>query len=257
MKQLNRGCNAGLYPRPERGYTPAMETQSIAADAAYFSDLARETHFYLIRHGESEANARLIVQGHSDYPLDAQGRSQAEATGDWLSDKGVTSLAASPLVRAMETAEILARRAGLPEPEPEPLFIELDTGCFSGLSMEEIQARFPREYEEFRYKSWDAVPGAESASALAERALRAWTYLKDRARETEGAVAAVSHGGFLQWLVRVTFGCRNWMPLLPTGNCGIFHLTVLPTIAGKPAYMQWRLLDHQPAFRGGTVPPIF
>jgi len=234
-----------------------MEAQTTAADAAFFSDLTRETHFYLIRHGESEANARMVVQGHSDYPLNAQGESQAAVVGQWLSDKGITSLTASPLIRAMKTAEILARQAGIPAPTPEPLFIELDTGRFSGLSMEEIQEKFPNEYKEFRYRSWDAVPDAESARALAERAIGAWAFLKERARETKGAVAVVSHGGFLQWLVRITFGCRTWMPLLPTGNCGIFHLTVLPTIIGKPAYLQWKLLDHQLAFRGGTVSPIF
>lgn len=234
-----------------------MDDSVPAADATFFSDLSRETHFYLIRHGESEANARLVVQGHSDYPLNARGESQAAAAGQWLADKGVTSLSASPLRRAMRTAEIIARWAGLSAPKPEPLFVELDTGRFSGLSMEEIQQRFPEEYGEFRYRSWDAVPDAESARDLARRAADAWAYLKEQAQRTSGAVAVVSHGGFLQWLVRITFGCGTWMPLLPTGNCGIFHLTVLPTKSGKPAYLQWKLLNHQPEFPGEATPPIF
>jgi broad specificity phosphatase PhoE len=234
-----------------------MDTLKRAADAAFFANLVRETHFYLIRHGESEANALQVIQGHSDYPLNSRGEAQAAAAGLWLAGKGITSLSCSPLSRARRTAEIIAREARIPAPRPEALFIELDTGCFSGLSLSQIQEKFPQLYEEFRYRSWAAVPDAESAPALAERALRAWEWLKDESLRTPGAVAVVSHGGFLQWLVRVTFGCGSWMPLLPTGNCGIFHLTVLPTQAGKPAYLQWKLLNHQPEFDGGTVPPIF
>ncbi len=228
-----------------------------AADSAFFSDISRETHFYLIRHGESEANARRIIQGHSDFPLNPRGEAQAAAAGRWLADRGITSIITSPLRRASRTAEIIAREAHLPEPIPEFLFLELDTGCFSGFSMEELQEKFPVVYASFRSRSWDAVPDAESASDLAERAVRAWIYLKDLAKETSGAVAVVSHGGFLQWLVRITFGCRSWMPLLPTGNCGIFHLTVLPTEAGQPAYLQWKLLNHQAEPGSGTVPPVF
>ncbi len=234
-----------------------MDGTPSAADSAFFSDLSRETHFYLVRHGESEGNAALIMQGRLDLPLNARGEAQASAAGAWLADKGVTRLYTSPLRRAFRTAEILAARAGLPEPLPVPEFTELDTGEFTGLSVEEIREKFPAVYEEFRWKSWDAVPGAESSASLYARALRGWEFLKARARETEGALAVVSHGGCLQWMVRATFGCRSWMPLLPTGNCGVFHLTVLPTSPGKPVYLQWRLLNSQPAFEGAATPPVF
>lgn len=234
-----------------------MESTIRAVDAAFFSDLARETHFYLIRHGESDANALGVVQGHSDHPLNKRGEAQAAAAGQWLADKGITSLSCSPLKRARRTAEIIAREARLPEPKADGVFIELDTGCFSNLSLPQIQERFPKLYEEFRYLSWGAVPDAESINELASRAVCAWGRLKEEALRTPGSVAVVSHGGFLQWLVRVTFGCQSWMPLLPTGNCGIFHLTVLPTRTGKPAYLQWKLLNHQPDFGEETVAPIF
>ena len=234
-----------------------MDQPISAADAAFFSDLSRETHFYLIRHGESEANASRVVQGHLDYPLNARGESQAAVAGQWLADKGITSFSASPLRRAMRTAEIICGRAKIPAPRAEPLFIELETGVFSGLSVEDIQKNYPKEYAEFRGRSWEAVPGAETESELAARALRAWVYLKDQAQTTSGAVAVVTHGGMLQWLVRITFGCGTWMPLLPTGNCGIYHLIVLPTSVGSPAYVQWNRMDYQPGFEEDHVAPVF
>ncbi len=234
-----------------------MDGSPPAADAAFFADLDRETHFYLIRHGESEGNARLVMQGRLDLPLNPRGEAQAAAAGDWLADKGIGRLYASPLRRAFRSAEIIAARANLPGPLPEPVFTELETGIFTGLSVDEIRERYPEVYEEFRWRSWDAVPGAESSEALYGRALRGWEFLKARAGETEGALAVVSHGGCLQWMVRVTFGCRTWMPLLPTGNCGVFHLTVLPTGPGRPAYLQWKLLNNQPRFEAAATPPVF
>ncbi|NLJ46604.1 MAG: histidine phosphatase family protein [Treponema sp.] len=234
-----------------------MDEAHRAADAAFFSDLGRDTDFYLIRHGESEGNARLVMQGLLDLPLNPRGEAQAEAAGAWLADKGVSRLYSSPLRRALRTAELIAARANLPAPRPDPVFTELDTGLFTGLSVPEIREQHPEVYREFRARSWDAVPGAESSASLYERALRAWEFLKARARETEGAVAVVSHGGCLQWMVRATFGCRTWMPLLTTGNCGVFHLNVHPNAPGRSAYLQWKLINSQPESGLSATPPVF
>lgn len=255
---MNRGDPSGLYPPPGPPvYSRPMDEPERAADGAFFSDLSRTADFYLIRHGESEGNARLIMQGRLDLPLNPRGEAQAAAAGAWLADKGVTALFTSPLRRAYRTAEILAAEAGLPGPRPEPVFTELDTGIFTGLSVEEIRKKHPGIYGEFRARSWEAVPGAESSASLYDRALRGWGFLKDRVRETEGALAVVTHGGCLQWMVRATFGCRTWMPLLTTGNCGIFHLSVHPHPEGRPAYLQWKLLNHQPGFDVSATPPVF
>jgi broad specificity phosphatase PhoE len=70
----------------------------------------------------------------------------------------------------------------------------------------------------------------------------AWAMLRDRVAEAGGKIAVVSHGGFIQWLLRSTFGSRSWMPLFSTANCGIFELFAQPTGAG-PAYLQWRRLN--------------
>jgi broad specificity phosphatase PhoE len=87
--------------------------------------------------------------------------------------------------------------------------------------------------------------------------MEAWTLLRERARGGDRAVACVTHGGFIQWLVRSTFGCRSWIPLLPTGNCGIFELLVVPTGRGRPAYLQWRRLNFQPAASVVPITPVF
>jgi probable phosphoglycerate mutase len=68
--------------------------------------------------------------------------------------------------------------------------------------------------------------------------------LRGRALAGDRAIACVTHGGFIQWLVRATFGCRSWMPLLRASNCGIFELVAGPNDS-RPAYLQWKQLDFQ------------
>jgi len=228
-----------------------------AIDSAFFSDVARPTSFFILRHGETTANAESRIQGRSEYSLNDNGRAQARDLAAYLRDKGIKRLLHSPLARATETASIVAACLDLVEPQPEPHLVELDTGRFTGLTFTEIEARYPVEYAAFRHRSWEAVPDAESAQALYQRATAAWARLKAAAIESGGDVAAISHGGTIQWLVRVTFGCRFWMPLVTTGNCGVFELHVAPTAPGQPAYLQWREINLLPGSDGPRTPPVF
>jgi broad specificity phosphatase PhoE len=223
-----------------------------AADSIFFSPLRAETHFYIVRHGQSEGNAKRIFQGLLDLSLVDEGREQARSAGAWLAAQGVQAVFASPLLRAAETGRIIADACGAPLRFDETLR-ELDTGVFSGLGFEESRFRYPEAYSGFKWRSWDAVPGSEKADVLYERAMRAWTFLRDGAVALESEhdrlssgdpvkIVAVSHGGFIQWLLRSTFGCLSWMPLVSTANCGIFELFVDPTEAG-PAYVQWRRMN--------------
>lgn len=230
---------------------------TVAIDGAFFSGIERPVSFYILRHGETTANAAGRIQGRLEYSLNDNGRAQAIDLGEYLRDKGIVRLLHSPLERAAQTAAIVASIAGLPDPEPEPYLVELDTGHYSGLNWDEIRSRYPEEYTRFRYDSWEAVADAERSAALYDRALAAWTSMRAAAIQSGGNVAAISHGGTIQWLVRVTFGCRTWMPLLSTGNCGVFQLYVEPSDPGSPAYLQWKELNMLPEGDGVRVPAVF
>jgi broad specificity phosphatase PhoE len=219
-----------------------------SADPSFFSSLRGETHFYILRHGQSEGNAKRVFQGLLDLPLVEEGRAQARSAAAWFAAQGVGLVLASPLARAAETGRIIAEACGA-DLRCEDSLREIDTGVFSGLGFDESRERYPEAYAAFEWQSWDAVPGADKADALYLRAMEAWAALRGAAEaaaaSAEGAparVAAVSHGGFIQWLVRATFGAKTWMPLVSAANCGIFELFVDPTEAG-PAYVQWRRLD--------------
>src|SRR5919206_3408383 len=66
----------------------------------------------LIRHGQSTANAGGVWQGQLDFPLSDEGRRQAASAGRALKGVRISGVFASPLSRAFETAEIVAREAG-------------------------------------------------------------------------------------------------------------------------------------------------
>lgn len=222
----------------------------------FFKELKKPGSFFIIRHGETFANAESRIQGRSEHYLNENGKNQASVLADFLKDKGIKRLFHSPLARASETAGIVASKLGYLQAEEELLFTELDTGSFTGLTLKEINDRFPELATAFSYKSWEAVPDAESIDELYHRACKAWNILKQAAIDSEGSVAAISHGGFIQWLFRVTFGYKSWMPLITTGNCAVFELFVKAGDGHSPVFIQWKEINLIPSIEYSGVAPV-
>jgi probable phosphoglycerate mutase len=70
--------------------------------------------FYYLRHGETEANVRLIIAGSLDVDLTPLGREQARAAARAFAAVPITAVYSSPLKRARETAEPIAHALNLP-----------------------------------------------------------------------------------------------------------------------------------------------
>lgn len=71
------------------------------------------TRVLLVRHGQSQGDAEGRFGGHTATPLSAHGRSQADATARWLVSEKITAIYSSDLLRAVQTAEPLARATKL------------------------------------------------------------------------------------------------------------------------------------------------
>ena len=189
------------------------------------------TEVILIRHGESVWNAERRWQGQADPPLSERGRAQAHDAAAAIAALRPQVLYASDLVRAFETATILGRELGL-EPNAEPRLREFHVGEWSGLTVAEIDARWPGEYARFRSREPDLRPGGgESPRELMGRILAA---LGDIAARHPGErVAAVSHGGVARSLTSASLdnlgfvrlrhaGDRAWHPLDEASGGGPF-----------------------------------
>src|SRR4030042_3132739 len=93
----------------------------------------------LLRHGESQGNFEGRHQGQADFPLTDLGRQQTKALVDrWkVENKTFDLIISSPLVRARETAEIIAAELKF-SMELDPLWMERDNGLMAGVCAEEV-----------------------------------------------------------------------------------------------------------------------
>ena len=131
---------------------------------------AKRALFYLVRHGQSEGNAREIILGHTDLGLTELGLRQAECTADALAAVEFDRIYSSDLLRAMQTAEPNARKRGMVV-EPEARLREIFCGDWDGKSVKEIAEK---QHDLF-FGPWRSIfgtfcmPNGESVPHLAER----------------------------------------------------------------------------------------
>ncbi len=143
------------------------------------------TEILLVRHAETDWNVQRRVQGHSDTPLNETGRDQARALADELAGEEIEAVYSSDLLRAHETARIVADRLGLDVVASRDLR-ERDFGTWEGLTDEEIFARYPEAHN----GSWG---DAETREEMTRRVLEALERIAEA--HPEGRVLVVSHGG--------------------------------------------------------------
>lgn len=152
------------------------------------------TTLYLIRHAATPANLLkpAKLQGcRADPDLAPLGVRQAAATRDFLAVRPIDVVYASPLRRALRTAEIIAEPHGL-TPVPVPALTECDVGDWEGRSWEEIKEADPEHYA--RYHADPAAHGylnGENFRQVSDRAGRAIDELLDR--HAGSTVLVVSH----------------------------------------------------------------
>jgi broad specificity phosphatase PhoE len=149
------------------------------------------TKFLLIRHGETEWNRELIFRGRSDIPLSAVGRRQAAKLAAALAAEPLAAIYASPLSRAQDTAAAIAQTRNLAV-MTSPHLIDMNCGAWEGLSVAEVQARYPQEYEMWtNHPEKLILPGGEGLAAVRtrlRRGLRQWHKLHENQ-----TIALVTH----------------------------------------------------------------
>lgn len=127
-------------------------------------------------------------------PLDQTGRAQAQTLAEQAVPYEFAALWCSPLLRARETAEILARRIGL-TPREDPRLMETDAGEWTDRSFAEVLAETPQEFA--RFKDGDptfAFPGGESFAQQGVRVASAFHDIK----RAEAPALVVCHGGVIR-----------------------------------------------------------
>lgn len=124
---------------------------------------------YLARHGQTAYNLDLRFQGHLPVPLDDTGRTQARDLAERASAHPFAALWCSPLLRARETADIVAERIGL-TPREDARLMETDAGDWTDRLFVDVQAEDPDGFAGFIDGRPDfAFPGGESFAQQGQR----------------------------------------------------------------------------------------
>lgn len=156
---------------------------------------------YLIRHGETEGGEVKRYKGSIDVPLSEKGIKQVEQVAKYLnrsyrSHKSCNSLGAvysSPLIRALKSAEIIAKPHGL-EPIVIPDLRERSFGIWEGMSFNEIKDKYPEEFEAWTGNPLKYSPiGGESTVEVRDRVVNALDNLLSNHNKED--IAIVAHGG--------------------------------------------------------------
>lgn len=157
---------------------------------------------YFIRHGESVANANSIIST-LDTPLTKKGEEQSRIVGHSLLDKNVTIIICSPLLRARQTAMLIANMLNVP-PKNIKILDELKERGLGRL------AGFPRKYKkEFYYKTNSAY-GLEPRNLLIKRMRKAFAKIKLITKTSTGNTLIIGHAVSGFYFLQITKGNLNF-----------------------------------------------
>ena len=161
---------------------------------------------FLARHGETEWNRSGRWQGKTDIPLSDVGRAQARTLGASLAGRGIVEVHASDLVRASETAEIVAGLLGIAGLNLDARLRERGFGCFEGFTREECAEHHPEAWARYLMDRRSTPPGGEPQPDVAARIVAALTEIARAPRATGAATLVVSHGGTIRTFIHEVTG---------------------------------------------------
>lgn len=178
--------------------------------------------FYVVRHGETDANKNGVLQGHLDVPLSSEGVRQARVVAEAISSVRLDVVYSSDLSRAKETARAIMKG------RPCSLILdrrlrEIHLGNLSGLTSEEARRKFPEYHAELAKNPYYTrrPGGGESRMDLRDRISRVlddiYEWNKDRA---DAQVGVVSHGGVINAVLRLASSSVDW-PGFTVANCSV------------------------------------
>ena len=157
----------------------------------------------LVRHGKDDDTVR---GGWSQQPLTDEGEVQAAELADFVqkSGLGIQQLYSSDLLRAMQTAQIVADSLRLPI-APKPEFREVNNGNLAGIKNELEAEQYPGSY--WNTLAWEQqYPGGESPKEFYERIRCAWDVLQNDIPERNENVMLVTHGGVMHVILSIVKG---------------------------------------------------
>ena len=196
----------------------------------------------LLRHGETDYNATSRMQGQLDTTLSERGVSQAHAAAQELRDLGISKIISSDLVRAKDTADVVAADLGLAV-DVDKRLRETHLGDWQGKTHTEVDTEHEGARAVWRTDATWAPPRGESRLEVAERAQAVVDELmRDYDEWDNSAVLLVSHGGTIAALTASLLGfvVAQYPAIKGLGNANTARLVAMPRL-DEPTQTRWFL----------------
>jgi broad specificity phosphatase PhoE/ribonuclease HI len=219
-------------PRDENSHADRLANKALDSGSAnepisvkqenFLTDRLRSdevpTTIYFVRHGETilTPTRKFSGTGALDPELTADGLAQAERVAGEVAKLEPHILISSPLKRARQTADAIARTTGLPVVDDTDWY-ELSFGSWDGKSIEEVRVETPEDYQAWLNSSSYRPGGGESYDEAAERidaAMERVLHLYPGKK-----VVVVTHNGVIKSAANLAIGGPN---------DGVFHMDATP-----------------------------
>lgn len=184
---------------------------------------------YMIRHGESEANATHSHAGWAQISLTEKGREDAKRAIKTLAGLAFDQVYASDLVRAIETKEIVM--PGVPF-EQSPLLREIGVGTLAGRTLAECEAALGEAYVADRARKDFTAYGGESHG---DHRARVASFLECLGTKNYTRVAAFCHEGTMLRALELVNGCREVSHL----HCKNGGVCIFEYQGGRWSLLEW------------------
>ena len=153
---------------------------------------------YVLRHGETGANADDTFRGWRQVPLNATGRAEAKKAAAFLKGKGIKHIYASDLKRTMETAEAVRDELNIPMSDDSRLRA-WDVGAFAGKARKTHQEAF----DKYTKSPNETIPMGESMKEFSKRVQSAF---KDYRGKKESPILLVTSASVCLQLEKMAEG---------------------------------------------------
>jgi broad specificity phosphatase PhoE len=164
------------------------------------------TELILARHGETSWNAEKVFRGRADVGLNELGVRQAELLAKYLSNWELEAIYSSPLKRALDTANTVARYQKATLRIAEGL-TDIDFGKWQSLTEPEVRGLYPDLFDEWHNNPHKVrMPGGEGLEDVRMRAIEVVNSIISR---HQGHVLLVSHRVVLKVLICHLLGLDN------------------------------------------------
>jgi len=176
---------------------------------------------YLVRHGETDWNLEMRIQGQTDVDLNASGINQAEECAMFFRDNNYNYVYSSRLKRAIKTAEIIA--GGKLPVKTYPELNERSFGIWETCLWSEIHQKNPELREQWKLLGRQyQPPQGESILEMATRATRKFREVIDQ-HSISDSILIVAHGGPIKVMIGYAMGVDEYVAYnrLRMHNCCI------------------------------------